>query len=104
MWVEAPVANSPEMGRAGADPGWCAVYPADNADPVSRRDPHFMGCAAADRLAWQWVGMAEEGMAAEGMAATGSATLRNLIPESLGSAKWVISAVQCCGRVYSGCP
>jgi hypothetical protein len=64
------------------------VYPADTADLVSRRDPHFMRYAAADRLMWQWVGMAVEGMAAEdmaaeGMAATGSATPRNLISNRL---------------------
>jgi hypothetical protein len=61
------------MGLVGAAQEWRGVYPADNADPVSWRDPHFMRCAAADRLMWQWVGTAVEGMAAEGMAAEGMA-------------------------------
>jgi hypothetical protein len=49
------------MGLVGTAQEWREVYPADNADPVSRRDPHFMRCAVADRLMWQWVGMAAEG-------------------------------------------
>ena len=95
--VGAPVAGSLEMGLVGAAQEWCGVCPADNADPVSARDRHFMRCAVADRLMWQWVHMAVEAMAAEDMAAASSATPRILLPDGLPYRPMGGFCRQCCG-------